>query len=308
MRKRIRVVLASVCAFALVGAFALAGCSSNTEQQAGETQKPAEEQAKSESHEAVELQLFAANSLSKAMDAVQELYTQDHTWVTFKDTQYLSSGELNEQLAGGAYADVLISASKGKMDDAVEKGYVDEATRFDMFKNDLVMVAGEDSELAAKYADQSFTLDDLATGDYTVAVGDASVPAGNYTNQALSTVGCFINADGKTGKDSAGTDGSYDGTPLEGKVNLQSSVGNVCKQAQSGAVDVAFVYSSDVYRFGGVKVIGVVPDDTHKNIIYPAAICKDSTQAEAANEFIEWATTNADAKKLWQEWGFELVS
>ncbi|WP_195471405.1 molybdate ABC transporter substrate-binding protein, partial [Eggerthella lenta] len=161
MRKRIRVVLASVCAFALVGAFALAGCSSNTEQQAGETQKPAEEQAKSESHEAVELQLFAANSLSKAMDAVQELYTQDHTWVTFKDTQYLSSGELNEQLAGGAYADVLISASKGKMDDAVEKGYVDEATRFDMFKNDLVMVAGEDSELAAKYADQSFTLDDL---------------------------------------------------------------------------------------------------------------------------------------------------
>ena len=163
----------------------------------------------------MELQLFAANSLSKAMDAVQELYTQDHTWVTFKDTQYLSSGELNEQLAGGAYADVLISASKGKMDD---------------------------------------------------------------------------------------------GTPLEGKVNLQSSVGNVCKQAQSGAVDVAFVYSSDVYRFGGVKVIGVVPDDTHKNIIYPAAICKDSTQAEAANEFIEWATTNADAKKLWQEWGFELVS
>ena len=82
----------------------LIGCSSNTEQQAGETQKPAEEQAKSESHEAVELQLFAANSLSKAMDAVQELYTQDHTWVTFKDTQYLSSGELNEQLAGGAYA------------------------------------------------------------------------------------------------------------------------------------------------------------------------------------------------------------
>ena len=210
MRKRIRVVLASVCAFALVGAFALAGCSSNTEQQAGETQKPAEEQAKSESHEAVELQLFAANSLSKAMEAVQELYTQDHTWVTFKDTQYLSSGELNEQLAGGAYADVLISASKGKMDDAVEKGYVDEATRFDMFKNDLVMVAGEDSELAAKYADQSFTLDDLATGDYTVAVGDASVPAGNYTNQALSTVGCFIDADGKTGKDSAGTDGSYE--------------------------------------------------------------------------------------------------
>ena len=307
MRKRIRVVLASVCAFALVGAFALAGCSSNTEQQAGETQKPAEEQAKSESHEAVELQLFAANSLSKAMDAVQELYTQDHTWVTFKDTQYLSSGELNEQLAGGAYADVLISASKGKMDDAVEKGYVDEATRFDMFKNDLVMVAGEDSELAAKYADQSFTLDDLATGDYTVAVGDASVPAGNYTNQALSTVGCFIDADGKTGKDSAGTDGSYDGTPLEGKVNLQSSVGNVCKHAQSGDVDVAFVYTSDVYRFGGVQIVGTVPANTHKNIVYPGAVTSESKNAAATQEFLDWCLSSDKAQEIWQKWGFELA-
>ena len=31
-------------------------------------------------------------------------------------------------------------------------------------------------------------------------------------------------------------------------------------------------------------------------------------QAEAAAEFLDWATTDADAKKLWQEWGFELVT
>lgn len=308
MKKHIRIAVAAACAFAMVGAFALFGCSSN-EQKADE---PKADEPKTEQHEAVELQLFAANSLSKAMDAVQELYTQDHDWVTFKDTQYLSSGELNEQLAGGAYADVLISALKGKMDDAVSAGYVDEATRFDMFKNDLVMVTGESSELATKYgADQSFTLEDVASGDYAVAVGDDSVPAGNYANQALSTVNCFVDPDGKTGSDSAGkangTD-AYAGTPLAGKVNAQTSVGNVCKQAESGAVDVAFVYSSDVFRFGGVKVIGVVPSDTHKKIIYPAAICKDSKQAEAAQEFLDWATTNADAKKLWQEWGFELVT
>ena len=122
MKKRTRIVLASVLALSLVGAFALFGCS-NGDQKAEEPQQQQQEpQQQSEGHEAVELQLFAANSLSKAMDAVQALYVQDHDWVTFKDTQYLSSGELNEQLAGGAYADVLISASKGKMDDAVEKG------------------------------------------------------------------------------------------------------------------------------------------------------------------------------------------
>ena len=305
MKKHLRIVMAAACAFAMVGAFALFGCSTG-EQKADE---PKADEPKAESHEAVELQLFAANSLSKAMDAVQELYTQDHDWGTFKDTQYLSSGELNEQLAGGAYADVLISASKAKMDEAVDGGYVDEATRFDLFKNDLVMVTGENSELAAKYgADQSFTLADVATGNYAVAVGDESVPAGNYADQALSTVGCYTDPSGKTGSDITGKGGTFDGTPLDGKVNLQTSVGNVCKQAESGAVDVAFVYSSDVYRFGGVNVIGVVPNDTHKKIIYPAAVCKDSKQAEAAAEFLDWATTDADAKKLWQEWGFELVT
>ncbi|MEG0791427.1 MAG: molybdate ABC transporter substrate-binding protein [Gordonibacter sp.] len=301
MKKHIRMVLAAVCAFALVGAFALAGCSS-PEKKSEPQQTP--EPVKTEQHEAVELQLFAANSLSKAMDAVQQLYAKDHSWVTFKDTQYLSSGELNEQLAGGAYADVLISASKGKMDEAVEKGYVDQATRFDMFKNDLVMVVGENAELAGK----ELTLDDIASGAYTVGIGDDSVPAGNYANQALSTVGCYVDATGKTGKDITGAGGSYDGTPLAGKVNLQSSVGNVCKQVQSGAVDVAFVYSSDVYRFGGVKVVGTVPADTHKNIVYPAAVCKDSKQAEAASDFLDWATTDPQAIKTWQEWGFELVS
>ncbi len=302
MKKHVRIALALTCAFAMVGVFALFGCSS-TEQKSPDAQQSAAP-AKEEKHEAVELQLFAANSLSKAMDAVQQLYVKDHSWVTFKDTQYLSSGELNEQLAGGAYADVLISASKGKMDEAVEKGYVDKTTRFDMFKNDLVMVVGENSPLAGK----ELTLADIASGNYTVGIGDDSVPAGNYANQALSTVGCYTDATGKTGKDIAGLGGTYDGTPLAGKVNLQSSVGNVCKQAQSGAVDVAFVYSSDVYRFGGVKVVGTVPADVHKNIIYPAAICKDSKQAEAAQKFLDWAASDPEAIKTWQEWGFELVA
>lgn len=39
-----------------------------------------------------------------------------HDNVTFKDTQYKSSGELNEMLGAGASADLLISASKGSMD------------------------------------------------------------------------------------------------------------------------------------------------------------------------------------------------
>lgn len=246
----------------------------------------------------VELQVFAANSLSKAMDEAQELYTQQ-TGVTFADTQYKASGELNEMLKAGSYADLEITASKGTMDTAVQEGYVDESTRTDMFTNELVIVAKEDSAL------QDVTLQQIASGDLTVCVGDDSVPAGNYAAQALSTVGAYQPpaADaGKSGKDISGKSGRYVGiTPI-----LQTSVGNVCKQAENGDVDVAIVYSSDVYRFGGVKVVGIIPDDTHKAIVYPGAVCKDSKNAQAANDFMQWCITDPDAQKIFQKWGFDL--
>ena len=240
------------------------------------------------------------------MAEVQDLYTKQNPNVTFADTQYKSSGELNSMLEGGAYADIEITASKGTMDKAEEAGYIDPATRVTMFKNDLVIVTA-----AGNNDITEVTLDDVAAGKYTVCVGDDSVPAGNYANQSLSTVGCFNDPDGKTGSESAGkangTD-AYAGTPIEGKVVTDTSVGNVCKHAESGDVDIAFVYTSDVERFGGVKVVGTVPADTHKNITYPGAVCAQSTNAEAAQAFIDWCMTDPGAAEIWQKWAFELAS
>ena len=277
MKKQLRIVVAAVCAFAMVGAFALTGCSSN----GGSTEQKndsAAEQSADNNKEQVELQVFAANSLSKAMEEVQAAYIADgHDNVSFADTQYKASGELNEMLGAGSYADLLISASKGSMDTAVEKGYVDSSTRVDMFKNDLVMVSKEGADI------KDVTLDDIAAGKYCICVGDDSVPAGNYAAQSLSTVGVYTPAaadEGKTGKDISGKGGSYQAFVDAGhKVVTDTSVGNVCKHAQSGDVDVAFVYTSDVYRFGGVQIVGTVPANTHKNIVYPGAVTSESKNA-----------------------------
>lgn len=282
--KLVKVLTCGVVAAGLVAALGLTACGNSG--------------ASSSASSNVELQVFAANSLSKAMDEAQELYTQQ-TGVTFADTQYKASGELNEMLKAGSYADLEITASKGTMDTAVQEGYVDESTRTDMFTNELVIVAKEDSAL------QDVTLQQIASGSLTVCVGDDSVPAGNYAAQALSTVGAYeppAAEAGKSGKDISGKDGQYVGiTPI-----LQTSVGNVCKQAENGDVDVAIVYSSDVYRFGGVKVVGIIPDDTHKAIVYPGAVCKDSKNAQAANDFMQWCITDPDAQKIFQKWGFDL--
>ena len=301
--KKYTKLLAGVCALAMVAAMGL-GCNKQTDPTP--TPEPTPEPTPTEQHEAVQLQIFAANSLSKAMAEIQELYTKTHDWVTFADTQFKSSGDLNAMLEAGAYADIEITASKGTMDTAVSKGYVIESTRVTMFVNDLVMVAAEGSSIT------SVTLEDIAAGLYKIGVGDDSVPAGNYANQSLSTTTppCFIDPDGKVGSESAGkangTD-CYKGTPVEGKVVTQTSVGNVCKLAQSGEVDVAFVYTSDVYRFGGVKVVGTVPGDTHKKIQYPGAVCAQSKYQDEAQAFLDWCLSDPEALKIWQKWGFELA-
>lgn len=339
-------IIAIIACLALVSIFALAGCAGGTstsgaagstassapaaeasasaDAQAAEEssaqaaeEAPAQEESSAQEEAAAEteaqpdsaitLQVFAANSLSKAMDEAQALYTQQ-TGVNFLDTQYLSSGDLNAELEAGAYADIEITASKKTMDDAEEAGYINPDTRFTLFVNDLVMVTAANSDIDA------VTFEDIASGDYTVGIGDDSVPAGNYANQSLSTIGCFNDPEGKTGADSTGKAGdagdavAYAGTPLEGKYTLADSVGNVCSLAETGAVDIAFVYTSDVERFGGVKVVGTVPADTHKNITYPAAVCAQSTNSTHALAFLAWCATDPDALEIWQKWGFELSS
>lgn len=281
--KRLATAFAAFACCALV-AVALTGCQ--------------QEQRK----EDVQLQVFAANSLSKAMEEAQQAYIEDgHSNVSFADTQYKASGELNEMLSAGSYADLLISASKGSMDTAVKEGYVDEGTRVDLFKNDLVMVSKKGSGLS------DITLEDIAAGKYSICVGDDSVPAGNYAAQSLSTVGVYTPAGddaGKTGKEISGKGGSYGS---DYKVVTDTSVGNVCKHAQSGDVDIAFVYTSDVYRFGGVEIVGTVPGDTHKNIVYPGAITKDCKNVDATKEFLDWCINSEKAQAIWQKWGFELA-
>ena len=317
--KKMHAVASAAFAVALVAAFALVGCSSGASSSAAPSASAesasaaaasaasaSAEAASSTAAEAVQLQVFAANSLSKAMDEAQALYTEKNPDITFADTQYLSSGDLNAELAAGAYADLEITASKKTMDEAEEAGYIDPATRTTMFVNDLVIVTAAGNDKITEV-----TLDDVAKGEYTVAVGDDSVPAGNYANQALSTVGCFNDPEGKTGSESAGkaegTD-AYAGTPLEGKVVTDTSVGNVCKHAESGDADIAFVYTSDVERFGGVKVVGTVPADTHKDITYPGAVCAQSKSSEAAAAFMDWCLTDPEALEIWQKWGFELAA
>ena len=257
-----------------------------------------EEEAAAETTEAAAegaLQIFAANSLEKALPEVQKLYTEQHPEVTFADTQFKASGDLVEQIKGGAIVDLLITASKGTMDTAEEGKLIDADTRITMFNNDLVIVAAEDSDVTIDSV-EAVAADDIAT----IAIGDpATVPAGKYTCQALYNAGLYT--------DESGADGEFDAS-IADKVNLADKVGTCASYVSTGDCTIGFVYSSDVYRYDGIKAIYTVPADMHKDIVYPGAVCTDAPNAEAALAFLDFCMTDPDALDIWSEYGFEVAT
>lgn len=277
----------SLVAFGLTALFAgtLAGCGADTADTA--------DTAGSTPAKAVELQIFAANSLEKAMPEVQALYTEK-TGVTFADTQFKASGDLIEQIRAGAQVDALITASKGTMDDAVAGGLVDEATRLDMFVNDLVVVKAEGSDV------EIASLEDVKNIEGKVAIGDAvTVPAGKYANQALSTIGLYTGA--------AGDDGVY-APEFADRVALADKVGTAAKYVSTGDATIGFVYSSDIFRYDGIEQAFVCPEDSHKPIVYPGAVAASSEHAKAAADFLDFCLNDAEAQKVWAKYGFELFA
>lgn len=280
-------------AFAAMGAtavlaVALTGCG-NTNAPAATGSAPAAEG--SAAKEAVQLQVFAANSLEKALPEVQALYTEE-TGTTFADTQFKASGDLVERMKAGASVDALITASKGTMDDAVAADLVDESTRQDMFTNDLVIVKAEGSDVAVN------SLEDVKTVEGKVAVGDAkTVPAGKYANQALNTIGLYTGAEG---------DGGEYAPEFADRVALADKVGTAAKYVSTGDATIGFVYSSDVYRYDGIEVAYTCPEDTHKPIVYPGAVAKDSKNAEETAKFLDFCMNNKEAQEIWAKYGFEL--
>ena len=276
-------------AAAAIAGLGLAGCASGNSDAKGSSAGSAKKA--SSAKKSVELQIFAANSLEKALPEVQELYTKQ-TGVTFADTQFKASGDLVEQMKAGADVDLLITASKGTMDDADAASLIDADTREDMFTNDLVIIRKEGSATKVE------NIADVANLDGNIAIGDAAtVPAGKYANQALNSVGLYSGAEGD--------DGDY-ADSIKDKVNLADKVGTAAKYVSTGDCIVGFVYSSDIYRYDGVEEAYVCPEDSHKPIVYPGSVTKSSEHAKEAKKFLDFCMTDKKAQKIWAKYGFEL--
>ena len=205
------------------------------------------------------LVVFAAASLKNALDEVAAGWSKE-AGKPMPRISYAASSALAKQLEQGAPADLFISADIDRMDYVAKKGLIRDDTRFNLLGNKIVLIAPRDSEVAIEVKPGLDLAKALGNGKLAMGNVDA-VPAGKYGKAALQKLD------------------AWDG--VKDKIAQADNVRAALVLVARGEAPLGIVYSTDAAVEPGVRIIGTFPDDSHKPIIYPAAVLKNSKSPDA---------------------------
>jgi molybdate transport system substrate-binding protein len=227
--------------------------------------------------------VFAAASLKNALDDVAAQWQRDSgKKVTIS---YAASNMLIKQIEQGAPADIFVSADLDWMDYGQQKDLIKPDTRSNLLGNRLVLVAPKDSNLGTTIAPGFNLAALLKDGRLAMASVDA-VPAGKYGKAALEKLG------------------AWDG--VKDKVAQAENVRATLLLVSRGEAPLGIVYQTDAAADPGVKIIGTFPENSHPPIIYPIALTKTSTNADA-KAFLAYVHSPA-ARAAFEKQGFTVLA
>jgi molybdate transport system substrate-binding protein len=202
--------------------------------------------------------VFAAASLTNVLQELGDAFTKDSSVpVRFS---FAASSTLARQIENGSPADMFFSADLEWMDYLQNKHLIQVISRHDMLGNQLVLIAPAASTLKLKI-EPHFKLA-AALGKEHLATGDPdSVPVGRYAQEALTNLGVW--------------------NEIAPKIVRADSVRSALAFVDRGEASLGIVYATDALIDKDVRVIDVFPKDSHKPIIYPAALTS-TAKAQAA--------------------------
>ena len=273
----------TVCSLMLTALF---GCG-----QASQTANGAQD---TRSAQTTELTVFAAASMTETLNRIAEDYkaVEPNVSLTFN---FASSGDLLSQIKEGADCDVFISAAPKQMN-ALDGSLKDDAdknpdgldellegTRIDLLENKVVLAVPEGNPKNIDSFDK--LADRLGAGDVFLAIGNSDVPVGQYTRKIFAHYGL----DEQSLADA-------------GVLTYGSNVKEVTTQVSEGAVDCGIIYATDAYS-AGLESVDKATADMCGQVIYPAAVLRNSAHPDEAKAFLDYLT-GEDAGKVFESVGF----
>ena len=228
-----------------------------------------------------ELIVFAAASLTETLTEIGERFTEENPGVEIV-FNFDSSGTLRTQILEGAVCDVFISAGQKQMDDL--EGLTE--GRFDILENKVALAVPEGNPAGIESYDRLAAL--LADGEVFLAMGNADVPVGQYTQKILAY---YELVEGELA--------------AAGSVTYGSNVKEIVTQISEGAVDCGIVYQTDAFS-AGLSVVDTATADMCGQVIYPAAVLGIAENKELAEAFLAFCTTD-EADKIFEAVGFSPI-
>ncbi|MFV0399133.1 MAG: molybdate ABC transporter substrate-binding protein [Oscillospiraceae bacterium] len=218
-------------------------------------------------HEPVTMLVAAAASLKTSYDEeLIPMFQEKYPWITVEGT-YDSSGKLQTQIEEGLEASVFMSAATKQMTALTDSGFIDGASVINLLENEIVLIVPIDSDSAIT------SFEEIVNAE-TIAVGDpASVPAGQYAEEALTSLGVW--------------------DAIQDRVSLGTNVTEVLNAVAEGSADVGIVYATDAAQMTDkVKIVATAPEGSlETKVIYPVGILTEAPQSEAAALFVEFLQT-----------------
>lgn len=254
-------------------------------EKANEAENAAEEAAEAKEAEAApegeteEILIAAAASLKNAFEEeLIPMFQEQYPSIVVKGT-YDSSGKLQTQIEEGLEADVFMSAATTQMNALDEEGLIASETITDLLENKIVLIVPEGNEAGLS------AFEDIANAE-SIALGDpASVPAGQYAEEALTNLGL------------------WDG--IQDKVSFGTNVTEVLNQVAAASADAGIVYATDAASMEDqVDVVAEAPEGSlERKVIYPVAVVKNTAHAEAAQNLVDFLKTE-EAMGVFASYGF----
>lgn len=269
--KKNRILIALVIGMFLI----MGGCAAQDTAEDKTPDQSAEQQP------AIELNVSAAASLKDALTEIETIYETDNPNINMT-INFAGSGVLQQQIEQGANVDLFISASTANMDTLKEKGLLVDSSIKNLLGNKLVLVVPADSDISIdSFADVTdASINKIALGE------PGTVPAGKYAEQVFTYLNIL--------------------DQVKEKVVYAQDVRQVLNWVETGEADAGAVYLTDAKISDKVNIVATADPESHKAVVYPSAIIKDSKNIDAADDFLTFLASE-QAKTIFDKYGFEVL-
>jgi len=237
-----------------------------------------------------EITVFAAASMTETMTQIKALYESAHPEIEIV-YNFDSSGTLKTQIQEGANCDLFISAAPKQMNqlDITSSANTDgldfvlQGSRVNLLENKVTLVVPDGNPKGIDSFDKLASV--LANGSILFCMGNSDVPVGQYTQKILA----YYNLDEAS-------------LAKAGKITYGSNVKEVTTQVKEASVDCGVVYGTDAFS-AGLTVVDEATAGMCGQVIYPAAVMKNSAHIAEAQAFLDYLK-GSEAMNIFKAVGF----